>query len=71
MKELNKKHPLFPVFLNLVFALSPESLTCDGECSRAEVKVRHAKIMARWRDAERQLGRAVTEDEVWSAEVNG
>jgi hypothetical protein len=69
MKELTKNHPLFPVFLTLSCALSPENLTCDGECSRAEVKARHAKIMARWRDAERQFGRTVSEEEVWDAEM--
>lgn len=37
--------------------LSPENLTCDGECSSAEVSRRRAEINACWRALERRLGR--------------
>lgn len=53
-------------FQSLACRLSPENLHCDGEVSRAEAKRRHAQIMREWRDLESQVGRKVSEDEVWT-----
>ncbi len=50
-------------FVDLATRLSPEWLTCDGECSAAEINRRYAKLMREWRALERQAGRAVTEDD--------
>lgn len=55
---------LFNKFDALTCRLSPENLTCDGECSRTEVKRRHAQIMREWRELERQAGRTVTQEEI-------
>lgn len=66
--KLTKNHPLFNNFIHLSCRLSPENLTCDGECSRTEVQARHRKIMAEWRALETKAGFKVTEDDVWDAE---
>lgn len=56
---------LYQKFLNLCGQLSPENLHCDGECSAAQVRTRLAQIKKQWRALEVQVGRKVTEDEVW------
>jgi len=53
-------------FLALACELSPENLTCDGELSSIQVKVKHNNIMKQWRALEKDLKRKVTEDEAWS-----
>lgn len=53
-------------FINLVCRLSPENLTCDGECSPWEVKQRQNQIFREWRELERQAGRTVTVEEIES-----
>jgi hypothetical protein len=58
-------------FLDLSCKLSPENLTCDGERSPAEVKRRHAAIIALWRKLEAEVGRKVTEDEIWANHRRG
>lgn len=45
--------------------LSPENLTCDGECSRHETTRRAAAIHARLRELFAEIGRKVTEDEAY------
>lgn len=67
--KLTKDHPLFLKFIALCCRLSPENLTCDGECGRAEINKRHKQIMLEWRDLEFQFGSLVTEKEVWDAEL--
>jgi hypothetical protein len=57
-------------FENLVCALSPENLAHDGERSQAQINKAQKQIMARWHDLERELGRTVTEDEVWDWIIN-
>jgi hypothetical protein len=52
-------------FLNLACQLSPENLTCDGELSRSQVKERYKSIMVEWHKLEDELGREVTEDELY------
>lgn len=56
---------LYKKFLDLCGQLSPENLTCDGELSAAQVRVRVARINKEWKSLEAQLGREVTEDEIW------
>jgi hypothetical protein len=56
-------------FIRLVGELSPENLSCDGECSDAEVTQRRSNIMRQWRELERRAGQKVTEDEAWRFRV--
>ena len=51
--------------LDLSCALSPENLSCDGELSRNRVRTRYRRLMKKWRDLEKKLGRTITEEEVW------
>lgn len=44
-------------------ALSPETLTCDGELPREEVAKREASLRAELRTLEAKLGREVSEEE--------
>ena len=53
-------------FLQLASALSPENLHCDGEISRAEAKRKWVRLMKQWRGLEKEVGRTVSEDEVWA-----
>ena len=55
---------IFKAFDNLSGELSPENLSCDGECSTSEVRRRHAHIKAAWRALEKRLGRKVSESEI-------
>jgi hypothetical protein len=52
-------------FARLVGELSPENLSCDGECSDAEVRKRRSNIMRQWAELERRSGRTVTDDQAW------
>ncbi len=52
-------------FDNLASRLSPENLCCDGELSRTQVNQRLAQIKREWKALEKELGRKVTEDEVF------
>lgn len=51
-------------FFGLANQLSPENLSCDGECSRSQVQVRYRQIMREWQKLERRVGRRVTQEEV-------
>jgi hypothetical protein len=52
-------------------ALSPENLTCDGELPIREVNARRARLNRELQDLERELGRKVSEEQVWAwAEKN-
>jgi hypothetical protein len=53
-------------FMNLVCRLSPENLTCDGEASAEEADAAEKGIRSEWAALETQIGRKVTENEVWS-----
>jgi hypothetical protein len=68
-QPLTKTHPLFDKYIALACRLSPENLTCDGECKPAEVRRRRAQIAVEWRELDRQFGRPVTEDEIWKVET--
>jgi len=56
-------------FLTLACQLSPENLTCDGELSRSQVDVRYRRLRAEWRKLESQVGRKVSEDEIWTVQL--
>jgi hypothetical protein len=57
---------LYQEFLGLASALSPENLTCDGELSASLAAAKAAQLRAKWRRLEANVGRKVTEDEVWT-----
>jgi hypothetical protein len=63
--EIQKK------FLQLACDLSPENLTCDGELPRSRVNQKLRILKAAWKALEKQVGRQVTEDEVWQAARQG
>jgi hypothetical protein len=52
-------------FGDLACALSPENLHCDGEISAAQARTKERAIRKEWTALERQVGRRVTENEVW------
>jgi len=52
-------------FVGLACQLSPENLTCDGEAPRSWVRKRFNNLTRQWKALERQVGREVSEDEVW------
>ena len=53
-------------FSSLACQLSPENLTCDGELSNAQVRIRYQKLTSEWAKLEREVGRAVSEEETWN-----
>lgn len=55
-------------FAYLANHLSPENLSHDGELSGREIRAWRAHFMARWRVLERDLGRRVTETEIWAVQ---
>jgi len=58
-------------FLQLASALSPENLHCDGEISRAEAKRKWVRLMKQWRVLEKEVGRTITESEVYGNHFGG
>lgn len=52
-------------FIRLVSALSPENLSCDGELSYRSVREREASLRNQWTILEIEVGRSVSEDEVY------
>jgi hypothetical protein len=57
---------LYSEFQNLACRLSPENLTCDGECSQAESNRKYRTLTNRWKELEKQVGRKVSENELYS-----
>jgi hypothetical protein len=53
-------------FINLACDLSPENLSCDGEASQSYITQKIGRINREWKALEKQIGRTVTEDEVWA-----
>ena len=64
-KLLAPEEIIWDKFQDLACELSPENLCCDGELPASQVKKRRASIMKQWGQLERELGRTVTESEVW------
>jgi len=56
-------------FLGMSSELSPENLHCDGEISNADASRKYRDIMKRWHKLEKEVGRKVTEDEVWQIQM--
>lgn len=56
-------------FSEIANALSPENLHCDGEVSRAVARRKASALRAQWKRLEAEVGRTVTESEVWAAFV--
>lgn len=56
-------------FASLVNQLSPENLSCDGELTAAQIKFRKQVIKKEWEYLEGQLGRKVTEDDVYAGRI--
>ena len=52
-------------FDNLASQLSPENLSCDGELSQSEVNAKYRTLTAQWKALETEVGRKVTEDELY------
>lgn len=52
-------------FARIANSLSPENLHCDGEISRTEAKRRGVALRKKWKALEKEVGRKVTEEEVW------
>jgi len=50
-------------FESLSARLSPENLSCDGECSKLEISRRYNAIMGEWRELEKLAGRKVSQNE--------
>lgn len=61
----NKCVTLTDKFQKLVSALSPENLYCDGEISHSQAQRKYRELKTLWSDCERELGRKVSESEVW------
>ena len=55
----------------LVGELSPENLHEDGEISNRQAYQKEKKLMKQWRLVEKELGRKVTEDEIWKHSESG
>lgn len=53
-------------FEDLACQLSPENLSCDGEISKSEADREYRKLMKEWHALEKEVGRTVTEEEVWA-----
>lgn len=60
------KNEIMNSFVDLTFKLSPENLTCDGELSKRQVKTKLRKLKAEWKRLEKQLGKSMSESEVWA-----
>jgi hypothetical protein len=52
-------------FSNILCALSPENLHCDGEISPAQAQKKYVKLMEDWRKLEIKVGRKVSQDEIY------
>lgn len=67
---MNMTEEQYQQFLGMSSELSPENLHCDGEISNAEANRKYREIMRRWRKLEKEVGREVTENEVWDIELD-
>ena len=56
-------------FSVLACKLSPENLHCDGEISSREADRKYKKLIKEWNALEKQVGRTVTENEIWDWEI--
>jgi hypothetical protein len=56
--------------MTILNRLSPENLFQDGECARAVARRAEKALKAQWKAIEAELGRAISEEEVWAAFVS-
>ena len=56
-------------FLRLLVQLSPENLSCDGELRGQKLIQKKRRLDVQWKALEQDVGRKVTEDEVWAANL--
>ena len=70
MTDIPKDIPkvVYERFSELSSSLSPENLHCDGEISNAEANRKYNRLMKEWHKLEDQVGREVTESEIWEWE---
>ena len=54
-------------FRDLYMRLELENLTCDGELSKSEVARKYKRLMKDWKRLERQVGRTVTDEEIFTS----
>lgn len=69
--EYHMNEALQKQFIRLVSRLEPENLTCDGECSRTQVRARLSAIRSEWRTLEKEAGRKVSEEEINKLWIDG
>jgi len=53
-------------FIDMACELSPENLNCDGEICHAQAQRKYQNIMKRWHKLESEVGRTVSEQEIWN-----
>lgn len=66
---MNMTEAQFQQFDKMTNELSPENLCCDGEISRAQANRRYRAIMVRWHKLEKEVGRKVTEEEIFTEDM--
>jgi len=59
------KNEIMKDFVDLSCLMSPENISCDGECSQAEVNRKWRKLSKKWHKLESELGRPMSEMEVF------
>ena len=57
-------------FFDLVGELSPENLHEDGEISIRQARQKERRLLRQWNTLENEIGRRVTEEEVWKEWLN-
>ena len=57
-------------FFDLVGELSPENLHEDGEISIRQARQKERRLLRQWNTLENEVGRRVTEEEVWKEWLN-
>ena len=57
-------------FFDLVSELSPENLHEDGEISIRQARQKERRLLRQWNTLENEVGRRVTEEEVWKEWLN-
>lgn len=63
------KKEIIKRFESLLGQLSPENISCDGELNSQQIKFRKQVIAKEWKYLEGQLGREVSEDDVWMRRI--
>lgn len=57
-------------FVGMACELSPENISWDGERPARQIAAARRDIMKRWAALEAEVGRKVTESEVWDWEID-